>query len=239
MHIHRWQGLSIGSERPSVAAERIGRLVQELVNDLAWRKSASPELSAVLAALNSLDLAEGFAAPQSDPIVPGLRHIPAVIEQVSSESSGSLPEAALATAGYAAWSTFYARSEWSDAFVDDIAVGVLISPNGPLVSSSVIVGLFLQGSYTSYPAHAHPAAEVYRVLSGVPEFQVGSGGEHREQRPGSVVVHHSDELHAIRTGRSPLFAVYVWIGDLGGRTWYPDDIADPESARSYADRIAH
>jgi mannose-6-phosphate isomerase-like protein (cupin superfamily) len=133
----------------------------------------------------------------------------------------------------AAWTTFYAQSEWSTGFIDDFAVGVLVGPDGPYVCQRVVVGLLLLGPHSNYPPHAHPAVEVYRVLSGGGEFQVGAQGGFRRRQPGSVVVHRSDELHAIRTGHPPLFALYVWVGDLAGRIWHGDDMTNPHAAVSY------
>jgi quercetin dioxygenase-like cupin family protein len=93
--------------------------------------------------------------------------------------------------------------------------------------------LFILGPGTTYPAHAHPAEEFYIVLAGSPEFQVGANNTFERQRLGSIVLHHSEVSHSIRTKAEPFFAIFGWRGDIEARSWYRDDMANSNDHKRY------
>lgn len=160
--------------------------------------------------------------------VRGLRHAPTVLASVS--ASTTLPEglrrSVLAAFGHVRWSEFYAPDAWSDAFLSEFANGEGIGPDGALVSDRMILGLFVLGPNTLYPAHAHPAEEFYLTLSGTPSFQIGASEPFAPLPPGAVAWHHSNVSHAIRTGPEPFLAAFGWRAPIGERSWYRDDMAD-------------
>jgi hypothetical protein len=194
---------------------------------------SSPELRALSSSLLTVDLVgEERRSYEAAGTIPALRHLPWVIEWADSNLFDRLLRAAQGCLGAAAWTTYYAPSDWSSGFLDEFATGVLVGPSGPWYSRQVSLGLFLQGPHTVYPSHAHPAAEVYRLLAGSAEFAVGADG-FVEKRPGDWSLHASNEAHAIRTQDTPMFAVYAWRGDLKGPTWYREDMSNPDSPKLY------
>ena len=162
--------------------------------------------------------------------VRGLRHAPTALAAMPNSTptlSSALPAAARAAFGHVRWTEFYAPDPWSEAFLAEFANGEGIGPDGALASDRMILGLFVLGPDTLYPAHAHPAEEFYVTLSGTPLFQIGAGEPFVPKPSGAVAWHRSNVSHAIRTGPEPFLAVFGWRGAINERSWYRDDMADP------------
>lgn len=66
---------------------------------------------------------------------------------------------------------------------------------------------------TIYPAHAHPAVELYHVVSGTALWTAGD--ILRRRVPGDFILHPSGVRHATRTQAQPLLAIYTWTGEVG------------------------
>ena len=78
-------------------------------------------------------------------------------------------------------------------------------------------GVLLLGPRTEYPAHHHPAAELYVPLSRADWAKASAAGGEAEfvsREPGSVIHHPPNLVHATRTRDTPLAALYLWAGDL-------------------------
>jgi hypothetical protein len=74
------------------------------------------------------------------------------------------------------------------------------------------LGVLMLAPGTVYPAHSHPAEEVYLPL--VPaRWQRGEEGW-RDRRAGDLIHHPSGMAHATQAGEAPLLALYLWLGDL-------------------------
>lgn len=157
-------------------------------------------------------------------IVRGLRHAPTVFAQPCVHGLSALTQAALAAFGHVNWSEFYAEDDWSRPFLKDFANGEGVGPDGVLIRNDVILGLFIMGPNTLYPAHAHPASEFYIVISGEAEFQVGADFPYILRAPGDLILHRENEAHSIRTRDKPLFAVFGWSGAISEASWYSDDM---------------
>jgi quercetin dioxygenase-like cupin family protein len=80
-------------------------------------------------------------------------------------------------------------------------------------SEQLALGVLLLAPGTVYPAHAHPAEEVYLPLAPA-RWQRGEEGW-RDRRAGDLVHHPSGMVHATQAGEAPLLALYLWLGDLG------------------------
>ena len=65
------------------------------------------------------------------------------------------------------------------------------------------------GPPTLLSSHRHEAEEIYVPLSGTADWQQGDA-VWREYAPGTLVHHLSEEPHAMRTGKEPLLALYLW-----------------------------
>ena len=185
----------------------------------------------------ALMFAENLAQVSKEPLaeqrlddvaVRALRYAPQLLWRRDICSHRLLYDAACFAFNHVHWTEFYEEDDWSRSFLSEFANGEGIGPDGRLWHDEVILGLFVLGPHTVYPLHAHPAEEFYVVLSGAPEWQVGAGKSYETVNNGEVVIHRSEVSHSIRTKGSPLFAVYGWRGDINARSWYRDDMTDPE-----------
>jgi hypothetical protein len=101
-------------------------------------------------------------------------------------------------------------------FLDDYGYTEIAGPHG-LVEAGIRCGVLLLGPHVFYPAHRHPAEEIYIPLTagawqwGEAEIAAGVWAE----RPAGAFIHHPPEVpHAMRAGKRALAALYVWRGDL-------------------------
>lgn len=93
------------------------------------------------------------------------------------------------------------------------AYAELIGPEGPVVSDKCRFGFYLQAPDCLYPPHSHAAEELYLLLDGSAEWQLDDCRPFTPPSPG--LVHHQPwQKHAMRTGASPLLALWVWLGDI-------------------------
>jgi len=187
------------------------KLVQEFANDL----------DSVLA----VELPEQSLGKRS---VNGLRYAPEVFDANVPENLLELYQAASNTFKHVRWTEFYQEDSWSKSFLDEFANGEGIGPDGSLYHQDIILGLFILGPETTYPEHAHPAEEFYIVLTGNPHFKVGINSEFEPKRAGDVILHHSDISHSIRSSSTPFFAIFGWRGEIHARSWYRNNMADPD-----------
>lgn len=167
------------------------------------------------------------AAPQP---VRGLTYAPLIF---GAGPAHPLFEVALGAFPHAVWSEFYDDTPWSRPFLPRFATGECIGPSGTLHSDRTILGLFILGPDTFYPAHAHPAEEFYIVLAGQGDFQNGATAAFETKRPGDAIFHASEASHAICTGPQALFAVYGWRGAIAAPSWYRDDMTDEAEPKKY------
>lgn len=86
----------------------------------------------------------------------------------------------------------------------------------PLISDDVMVAVTLQAPRTFYPEHHHSAVEVYSPIAGTAQWFSDTLGW-RVERPGDVIAHGEDEVHAMTTGDETLLTYVVWISDLASQ----------------------
>ena len=165
--------------------------------------------------------------------VRGLKHATSVLSAYVPGSLSRLFKSANEAFNQVRWTEFYQADDWSEGFLGEFANGEGIGPDGVLYHPDIILGLFILGPHTIYPEHAHPADEFYIVLSGKPEFKVGANSEYLVQEPGSVVLHHSDTSHSIRTRKDPFFGVFGWRGEIHAPSWYREDMNDIKELKKH------
>ena len=100
-----------------------------------------------------------------------------------------------------------------ESFLRRYAYCELLGPAGVVSHATISVGLLSLASGTFYPSHAHPAEEAYHLLAGASEWQAGSG-ELAWRSSGDRMEHASGVPHSMRSGPTPMLALYVWRGDL-------------------------
>ncbi len=159
-------------------------------------------------------------------MVRALRFAPHIFGKQCVAGVKPLYEAACASFAWVRWAEFYEEDDWSRSFLPNFANGEGIGPDGRFFNSKIILGLFLLGPNTHYPAHAHPAEEFYLILSGTAKWQIGANTSFETKKPGDVMIHLSNESHSFQTHNEPLFCIYGWRGDINAKTWYRNNMAD-------------
>ncbi|MBN3134850.1 dimethylsulfonioproprionate lyase family protein [Pectobacterium punjabense] len=96
---------------------------------------------------------------------------------------------------------------------ENVAFTQFVGPDDLWVSSHLAIGLTLIAPETHYPAHYHPATEIYLPLAGTGLWAMGNGGYFPRQ-PGELIFHPSGVTHATQTQKEPVLALYIWHGDI-------------------------
>ena len=87
---------------------------------------------------------------------------------------------------------------------------------GVIPQDDVLMGMLELAPGATYPAHVHPAPEIYYVMSGTARWTVGD--ETFIAGPGTAVYHAPNTLHRIvNTGDEVLKTVYLWWAPGGNR----------------------
>jgi quercetin dioxygenase-like cupin family protein len=123
------------------------------------------------------------------------------------------------------WHQTYQQPIVGATFLDNYGYTELAGLTGPVPSQRLAVGFLLLGPSTTYPRHDHEAEEIYVPLSGTAAWRHGNLGW-REESPGTVIHHASNEPHAMRTGIQPLRALYLWRSDDLNQKSHLDPAAD-------------
>ncbi len=123
--------------------------------------------------------------------------------------SASFVHALTAAGASLAWRRSYSADAVGETFFDNYGWTELAGLTGPTPSEHLACGVLLLGPHLTYPAHRHEAEEIYVPLSGTAQWRHGADDWH-ERAPGSVIHHARNEPHAMRTGRDPLLALYLW-----------------------------
>jgi hypothetical protein len=150
-----------------------------------------------------------ISSPQPAPILPVLRWLSPMADAAC--FSATLVAALSRASRVLQWRQTYAEKDVGRAFLDNYGWSEVLGGSGPLASARLACGFLLLGPATLYPRHRHAAEEVYVPLHGIAAWQQGEGAW-REHRPGAVIHHAPDQPHAMRTGDTPLLALYLWRG---------------------------
>ena len=109
------------------------------------------------------------------------------------------------------WGQTYCEADFGESFLDRYGWVELIGTRGHFASDSLAAGFLLLGPEITYPDHHHLAEEIYIPLT--PGAEWSKGGRGFVARAAGEMIHHpSNVSHAMRTGREPLLALYLWRG---------------------------
>jgi len=98
-------------------------------------------------------------------------------------------------------------------FADSHANAVIIGPGGLEPRGDVLLGASLMAPRLQYPDHHHPPEEIYLALS-KGEWRQEEGPWH-EPGLGGLVFNPSNVVHAMRSGDTPLLALWcLWTADM-------------------------
>ncbi|RUU26595.1 MULTISPECIES: dimethylsulfonioproprionate lyase family protein [unclassified Mesorhizobium] len=164
-------------------------LVRDAVARIGWAMPARPLEPHPLACLRQLDRIVELAAANAQPLV-----------RLVAERRGELH-----------WGQTYGEADFGKTFIDNYGWLEVFGTRGHFVNDEVAAGLLILGPDIVYPDHHHVAEEIYIPLTGGAEWRMG-GGEFRRREAGEVIHHASDVSHAMRTGKEPLLALYIWRG---------------------------
>ncbi|MCP4875406.1 MAG: hypothetical protein GY896_08015 [Gammaproteobacteria bacterium] len=109
----------------------------------------------------------------------------------------------------------YTTDNSSQSFLDGYAYAGFSGPDAPILCAAPLGGLVLLGPDVVYPSHHHQPKEVYLVLTPGSQWCLDEGGWF-DVAPGSLIFHHSWQMHAMRTRDEPLLAFAGWL-DVGDR----------------------
>ncbi len=164
----------------------------------------TPELAAFLDEWPAV-LQPRLVVPSAVPVIRWLSDVPVG----APESSAKLVSALVAAAHILAWQRSYSAAEVDAAFFENYGWTELVGLTGPAASERLACGVLLLGPHVTYPSHRHEAREIYVPVVGTAAWQ-GGDGHWLDRSPGSVIQHAPYEPHAMRTGQSPLLALYLW-----------------------------
>jgi quercetin dioxygenase-like cupin family protein len=137
-----------------------------------------------------------------------LRWLP-LIRQAAAPFSAALAAMLADTAAALTWRRSYSPASVGAEFYENYGYSEFAGLTGPVPSDRLACGVLLMGPQVDYPPHRHEAEEIYVPLAGTALWQQGRE-PWREQPPGAVLCHARHEPHAMRTGREPLLALYLW-----------------------------
>ncbi|RWM23221.1 MAG: transcriptional regulator [Mesorhizobium sp.] len=109
------------------------------------------------------------------------------------------------------WGQTYSEADFGETFIDNYGWVEVFGTRGHFANDEVAAGLLILGPDIVYPDHHHVAEEIYIPLTGGTEWRMGEGS-FRRRDAGEVIHHASDVSHAMRTGKEPLLALYIWRG---------------------------
>ena len=156
---------------------------------------------------------ETDAVPTVSSDLPVLRHwqtAAARADAIDAELGGALS----ALSSHFKWrqNPNYVRDPPSEVFLDGYGYAV-IAGSGGLMPAKIALGVLILAPGILYPAHAHPAEEVYLVLDQTSRWwREGEGWQ--EGLPGALIHHPPNLAHAMQAGSMPLCAVYLWRGAI-------------------------
>lgn len=116
------------------------------------------------------------------------------------------------------WHYNYAPVPGQPDLPEKVAFCEILGPQAGLRSDATRLGFSLLGPGTHYPMHAHPAVELYYVISGTARWITPFAAA--AQPPGAFILHRASEPHAMETAGEALLALYSWSGDINSPSLY-------------------
>lgn len=159
-------------------------------------------------AINRVIKANGPVHPQPIAQKPVTAHLRRALDQGKSSTMASIIRSIDAVSETLSWQ--YGYEKVPAGLVQNYAYAEIAGPQGPVVTTEIILGVVLFAPSCTYPAHAHRGiTESYVCLSGaVSENHQGV------YVPGSMIFNPPDHLHRITVGdREPALLAYAWLGD--------------------------
>ena len=145
--------------------------------------------------------------------LPACDHLDFALERGTSDREANLAVSIAALAPALRWTYSYPTNPRDQDLSSKVAFAQIVGGRGLQPVSEIHVGLTLIAPHVVYPAHRHPAVELYLVISGTALWQSGNV-EPAMKPPGSIILHPGNVVHAMTTFEEPLLAIWTWRGDL-------------------------
>lgn len=205
-------GAEAGQPRVVDTPSSVADAVAALVDGLAARLHAG---GFVAQAAATATLAPTAPTP-SRTALPVLRHLRTALDL---SPPGALVDALAVVTERASWTqtASYVRDPPGWGFLDGYAHTTIAGPPDGVrdgaVTARAALGALLLGPGVDYPRHQHPADEVYLPMTG--GWWVHDVDDDLVHIPAGTLIHHTPgQPHGMRTGRTPLLALYLWTGDV-------------------------
>lgn len=170
--------------------------------------AVAKEAGRVLTLLEEIPALDGVFSSSHHPVA---KHLGAAFAGASTATAGFV-NAIRSVAEYLPWTFGYeTQRDAAPGLENAMGWAEIIGPEAPFRSGRVCLGLTLIGPETLYPAHAHPATELYYVIAGTAEWT--AAGITHTNPPGSFILHPSQVVHSMKTSAEPLLALYTWSGE--------------------------
>jgi hypothetical protein len=145
--------------------------------------------------------------------LPAADHLESSLDLAHNSPTAAAAEALRALAPALAWTYGYPPHPRYPDLADRVAFAPIAGPDDLRRSEKLLIGLTLIASHTLYPAHLHPAIELYLPVGGVGLWSQG-GAPFQPRAPGEIILHRENVSHATEARAEPVLAIYTWRGDL-------------------------
>ncbi len=195
------------------------RAACDVINDGVSRRSKDMPEVALLAQHVAGPLPRLAVVPQGGERLSG--HLPACIEAARNPLDRHLAEAIEAATPALKWASPYDSVDGGpqfEAFKDSYACTLLAGPEGfrsyepAYLLDATFIAITLQFPGVFYPSHSHFAREIYHVIAGQSDWQIGEQWSERES--GDWIFHDHNARHAMKTAGEPLLTLVTWIDGI-------------------------
>ena len=158
-------------------------------------------------AISRVIKANALVRPQPLEDKPVTAHLRRALDEGCADRMASVVRSLDAVSEKLSWQ--YGYEKVPSGLVGSYGYAEVAGPQGPIVTSEIILGVVLFAPGCTYPAHAHSGiTESYVCLSGaVSENHQGV------YMPGSMIFNPPEHLHRITVGdREPALLAYAWLG---------------------------
>jgi len=153
--------------------------------------------------------------------LPAADHLDATLDLARGQPTAAAAEALRALAPELAWTYGYPPHPRYSDLAACVAFAPIAGPDDLRRSEKLLVGLTLIAPQTLYPAHIHPAVELYLPIGGVGLWSQG-GAPFQPRAPGEIILHRENVSHATEARAEPVLAIYTWRGDLETKPVFAD-----------------
>ncbi|WP_145407630.1 dimethylsulfonioproprionate lyase family protein [Paenibacillus xylanexedens] len=149
-------------------------------------------------------------SPQGSPVT---KYLDIALSLGDTGPESSLAAAIRPLAPFLHWTFGYPPHPLHPNLESQVSFTQIIGPDDLGMADHLLIGLTLLAPETFYPAHVHPAVEIYIPIGGVGIWSKGNE-QPTAKAPGTMILHQSGIVHTTESKLDPVLALYIWRGDL-------------------------